>query len=98
MSFIDWSDPEAMFGLLVEYVADEQCEATESTRRAFLSRLRQQLEELQEHFEALPPVEAIDALRAIRRSISGEFETDSVVEHLTACVEELERVHESASP
>ena len=97
MSFIDWSDPEGMFGLLVEYVADEQREAEEPTRRAFLSRLRGQLEDLQDSFEALPPIEAINALRAIRRSIGKEFETDSVVEHLSACVEELERVHEGAA-
>ena len=97
MSFIDWSDPEEMFGLLVEYVADEQSEAEESTRRAFLSRLREQLEELQESFEALAQVEAINSLRTIRRSISEEFETDVVVEHLTACVEELERIRNSAA-
>jgi len=97
MSFIDWSDPEEMFGLLVEYIADEQSEAEESTRRAFLSRLKGQLEELQESFAALTPVEAMNSLRTIRRSISDEFETDVVVEHLTACVEELERIHNGAA-
>ena len=96
MSFIDWSDPEEMFGLLVDYVADEQGEAEDSTRRAFLSRLREQLEALQESLEALPPVEMIHALRAVGRSIGDGFETDPVVEHLSACVEELERVRESA--
>ena len=97
MSFINWSDPEGMFGLLVEYVADEHSEEEESTRRAFLSQLRNQLEELQESFEASPLVEAINGLHAIRRSIRREFETDSVVEHLSACVEELERVRDSAA-
>lgn len=97
MPFIDWSDPEAMFDLLVEYIADEHSEATDSTRRAFLLRLREQLAELQESFGALPPLEAIDALRAIRQSIDREFDTDAVVEHLSACVEELERVHGSAA-
>jgi hypothetical protein len=97
MSFIDWSDPEAMFGLLVEYVADETCRAKEPMRRALLLRLREELEELLEHFQALPLVEAIDALRAIRRSIGDEFENDPVLEHLSACIEELERVHESAA-
>jgi len=86
-----------MFGLLVEYIADEQSEAEESTRRAFLSRLKGQLEELQESFAALTPVEAMNSLRTIRRSISDEFETDVVVEHLTACVEELERIHNGAA-
>jgi hypothetical protein len=97
MSFIDWSDPAEMFGLLVEYVTDEQIEAEESTRRAFLSRLREQLAELQESFETLSLVEAMNALRAIRRSIGDEFATDCVVEHLSACVEELERIHEGAA-
>ncbi len=93
MPFIDWSDPEEMFGLLVEYVADEQSQAEEPGRQRFLSRLRQPLEELQQHFEALPLAQAINALRSIRRSIDGEFEDDPVAEHLSACIEELERVH-----
>ena len=97
MPFIDWSDPEEMLGLLVEYVIDEQCDAEDSARRAFLSRLRKPLEELQASFEALPLVDAITALRAIRRSVGDEFETDAVVEHLSACVEELERVREGVS-
>ena len=97
MSLIDWSDPEEMFGLLVDYVADEQQDAEESTRRAFLSRLREQLEELQDSFETLSADEAISALRNIRHSIADEFETDPVVEHLSACVEELERVRDSAA-
>ena len=97
MSFIDWSDPEEMLGLLVDYVADEHGNAEESTRRAFLSRLREQLEELQESFEALPLAEVITALRTIRGSVSDEFETDLVVEHVSACVEELERVREGVA-
>ena len=51
VAFIDWSDPEEMFGLLVEYVTDEGAEAEDSRRRNFLSKLRRKLEELQERFE-----------------------------------------------
>ena len=93
MSLIDWSDPEEMFGLLVEYIGDEQTQAAEPGRREFLARLRKQLEALQEPFEALPLAQVINALRAIHHSIASEFENDSVVEHLSACIEELERVH-----
>jgi hypothetical protein len=94
MSLIDWSDPEEMFGLLVEYVMDEQNEAGDSNRRRFLSGLKRQLLELQELFVKLPPVDAIKALRAIHRSVAIEFENDPVAEHLEACADELQRIHE----
>ena len=97
MSFVDWSDPEELFGLLVEYVADERSEADDADRRAFLSRLRKQLQDLQPVFETGPLVEATNALRAIHGSIGVEFEADPVVEHLSACVEELERVRQTLS-
>lgn len=96
VSFIDWSDPEEMFGLLVEYVTDEESEAEDSKRRRFLASLKRQLEDLQQCFGGLPLVECINALRAIHRGVEEDFENDPVVEHLDACVNELERVHESA--
>jgi len=34
MPFIDWSDPDEMFGLLVEFVADEKAEAEDEDRRS----------------------------------------------------------------
>jgi hypothetical protein len=92
MAFIDWTDPEEMFGLLVEYVADEASETREATRRAFLLQLKQRLQTLQEDFENLPTVDVIHALRIIRRSTDDEFANDAVVEHLSACIEELERI------
>jgi hypothetical protein len=94
LSFIDWSDPEDMFGLLVEYVMDEQNEAEDSKRRRFLSGLKRQLEEMQELFVNLPPAEAVNALRAIHRSVAKEFENDPVAQHLEACASELQRIHE----
>lgn len=93
MSFIDWSDSEAMFGLLLEYVADEHSEASEPTRRAFLSRLTNQLQALLEACDVSTPGAVIGPLRAVHQSIPGEFLGDPVVEHLGACVEELERLH-----
>ena len=97
MSFIDWSDSEAMFGLLLEYVADEHGEAGEPARRVFLSRLKEQLQALQETFDVSPLDVLIGSLRAIHRSIPNEFQSDPVVEHLGACVEELERIQTSTA-
>ena len=97
MSFVDWSDPEELFGLLVEYMADERSEAEDPARRAFLSGLTKQLQDLQPVFETGSPIEAADALRAIQGSIGAEFEADPVIEHLSACVEELERIRQTLS-
>lgn len=91
MSFIDWSDPEVLFGLLIEYVADEWSAAREPGRRDFLAGLRESLEGAQ----ARPPGETLEALCAIRDSIDREFEADAVVAHLGDCIEELERIRRS---
>ncbi len=94
MPYIDWSDPDEMFGLLVEFVADERSEAEDDPkRRRFLAKLVSDLMALQERFGALSAAEGIESLRSIRSSIDDEFENDPVVEHLGACVEELERIH-----
>jgi hypothetical protein len=95
--FIDWSDPEERFGLLVEYVTDERADAEDSGRRRFLSELKVALEAVQERFGLLSPVERIDSLRSLRRAVDEDFERDPVVEHVDACIEELERVHESSA-
>jgi len=42
----------------------------------------------------LPPAEAMGAQGAIHGSVDAEFEHDPVVEHLGACLEELERVRD----
>jgi hypothetical protein len=41
--------------------------------------------------------EATNALRAIQSSIGVEFQGDPMVEHLSACVEELEGVRQTRS-
>ena len=93
MSFIDWSDPEELFGLLVEYVADERAEShADPSRKGFLESLFAELINLQETFNDLSISETLKSLRNIGRSIDKEFEDDPVTEHLEACIEELERI------
>jgi hypothetical protein len=91
MSFIDWSDSETMCGLLLEYVADECSEARDAARQRFLSDLRERLDVLRE-IDNGSADDTIDVLRDIHRSIPHEFRSDPVVEHLGACVDELERI------
>lgn len=81
-----------MFGLLLEYVADECRETGEPTRRAFLLQLTTQLQALLETCDVSTPAAVIGPLRGIFQSIASEFRGDPVVEHLGACVEELERL------
>jgi hypothetical protein len=93
MSFIDWADPEEMFGLLVEFVRDECNEETQDlARRRFLSQLLADLSAHQEEFGSLPNVERMRRLRDVQQSIDKEFTDDPVVEHLMACGNELERI------
>lgn len=93
MAFIDWSDPEELFGLLVEYVADERAESqADLSRKHFLERLFSELINLQETFNDLSISETLGSLRNIAGSIDKEFEDDPVTEHLEACIEELERI------
>lgn len=94
MPFIDWSDPEEMLGLLIEFVTDERGEAEGTGRRRFLSSLLKNLLGLQERFAALTPADALGSLRAIHRAVDADFEDDPVVEHLRACADELERINE----
>ena len=98
MSFIDWSDPEEMFGLLVEFVLDERNQETQDlARRAFLSKLLFDLSAHQDAFGSLPNMERMRLLRDIQQSIDKEFTDDPVVEHLVACGTELERIGERRS-
>lgn len=93
MTFIDWSDPEEMFGLLCEYVADERGDAgSDPARGRFLTELGEELEDLSEQFGELTHDEVIDRLRTIHRSQPAEFTDDSVLSHVRDCIEELERI------
>ncbi|HUO85502.1 MAG TPA: hypothetical protein VM534_10355 [Thermoanaerobaculia bacterium] len=92
MSLIDWSDPDEMLGLLVDYVADEANRShADRERRRFLRALSRDLGELAD--EASGSVrEVAKALREIRASQPKEFVADPVIEHLDACIEELHRI------
>lgn len=92
MAYIDWSDSEDMFGLLVDYIYDARSDAGNAGRRRFLSGLITQLEALQERFDTLPGAEVVSRLREIENSIDEEFGQDPVVEHLRACADELNRI------
>ena len=93
MPFIDWADPEEMFGLLVEFVQDERNDETrDPARRRFLSTLSDDLSAHQEEFSSLSPADRMRRLRSVLQSIDKEFAGDPVVEHLVACGNELERI------
>jgi hypothetical protein len=97
MAYIDWSDSEDMFGLLLDYLYDARSDAEDSGRRSFLSRLIADLEALQERFDALPGVEAVSRLREIHDSIDEEFAEDPVIEQLAACADELDRINSQSA-
>jgi hypothetical protein len=89
--FLDWSNPEEMFGLLIDYVADERSDTRDPARRAFLSKLHGDLSDLADRFEAMPPEERILRMRALHAERSAEA-GDPVLAHLSDCIEELERL------
>jgi len=91
MSFIDWSDPEALFSLLVEYVEDERADSRDDARRRFLDKLVAQLSDLETRLHRLSDEERSNALREMAAAIDAEFEDDPVVRHLSDCADELER-------
>lgn len=96
MTFIDWSDPEEMLGLLAEYVADERlAEQEDQERRRFLSELTSALTALASEAGELSIQATIDRLRSIRDSQPREFGADSALIHLQDCMQELERIASS---
>jgi hypothetical protein len=92
MSLIDWSDPEEMLGLLVEYVADETVASRDDVDRAhFLNQLSRELGAIAEQdFESVDRIEL--TLRDIHDSQPREFASDPVMAHVEACIEELHRI------
>lgn len=92
MSFIDWSDPETLLSLLVEYVEDERSECRDDARRReFLDKLVAQLADLEARAHGLSDEDRSSALREMAAAIDAEFEDDPVVRHLSDCADELER-------
>ena len=91
MSLIDWSDPDEMLGLLVEYVADETVASHDPDRAHFLNQLSRELGAIAEwDFESVDRIEL--TLREIHDSQPREFASDPVMAHLEACIEELHRI------
>jgi len=95
MSFIDWSDPECLFDMLVEFVADAKNEFHgDSRRQQFLAPLLSELTRVKEQYPMEDVSGALVHLRRIYDSIDREFLEDPVVTHISACIEELERIKE----
>jgi len=92
MTFINWSDPDEMVGLLLEYVADERGSSPDGARERFLAALLAELQDLADMLGEATQADAIEKLRAIQRSQPAEFEGDEVLSHVTDCIEELERI------
>jgi hypothetical protein len=93
MAFIDWSDAEGILDLLVEYIADEKRDVRgDINRRQFLKNLLKELKLLREQLPTDGVAETIVSLQTIHSSITPEFVDDPAVEHITACIEELEQI------
>ena len=92
MAFIDWSDSEAMLGLLVEWVADERSASGDSARGAFLAGLSAELSRLADRHDAMGLEELIASMRALYEARAEEAPGDPALVHLAACIEEMERL------
>ena len=96
MTFIDWSDPEEMLGMLIEYVADERDETRhDQERTSFLAEVLAELTDLCDNVETIPPDEVIHRLRAVHGSQYLALPGDPVLAHVEHCIEELERIRSS---
>lgn len=98
MTFIDWSDSEGMFGLLLDFIANERTECQEDAeRQRFLSDLLAQLGTVEAQLHEIPAAVVIQRLREAHESVDPEFAGDPVMVHLQDCIEELERVESGAT-
>ena len=86
MTFIDWSDPEEMLGLLSDYIADERAEAS-GDRAEFLDDLRSAVSILVSR--ELSTGDLVTELRAIYDALPREFSRDPVVIHVSDCIAEI---------
>lgn len=96
MSFIDWSDSEAMLGLLVEWVVDERTGAEDPARAEFLGRLSSDLSRLAEGHEDMTLDELIERMRVVHEAGVGESAGDPALGHLADCIEEMEKLRGEA--
>lgn len=89
MTFIDWSDPEEMLGLLSDYIADE-CADAAGERGEFLEDLASAVSSLTS--SEMDVTDVVTELRAIYDSLPREFSRDPVVIHVSDCIAELEKL------
>ncbi|HJR52076.1 MAG TPA: hypothetical protein VJ982_00035 [Gemmatimonadota bacterium] len=93
MTFIDWSNPEEMLGLLSEYVADARNDsAADPARERSLDALLRDLMQLTRGSDGITVEETIDGLHRIHESHVENLAGDPVLVHVGACIEELERI------
>ena len=98
MTFIDWSDSEGMFGLLLDFVADERAECEEDPeRQRFLSDVLAQLRTLEPRLAEISASVVVQGLKDTYESVGPEFAGDPIMVHLQDCIEELERVENEAA-
>jgi hypothetical protein len=91
MTFIDWSDREAMVGLLLEFVQDEKVHSPDAARRRFLEALFSRLETAAKGQDT-DPTGVLAPLTSLYDSIEDEFKSDPAAIHLRDCIEELQRI------
>ena len=93
MTFIDWSDPEEMLGLLTEYVADARNDSRADTaRERFLAALLNDLTELTRLSGAASLAETMNGLRRVHESHANDLAGDPVFLHVEDCIAELDRI------
>ena len=93
MTFIDWSDPEEMLGLLTEYVADARTGSeADPAREALLAALLHDLTVLTRLSHAASAHETMDRLRRIHDSHADDLAGDPVFLHVEDCIAELDRI------
>jgi hypothetical protein len=96
MTFIDWSDSEAMLGLLVEWIADERLASEDPEREEFLAGLGAELSQLAAGHDTLPLDALIARMRAIHETGAVALPGDPALAHLSDCIVELERLRGEA--
>jgi hypothetical protein len=93
VTFIDWSDAEGMFGLFVDFVADERAECDrDPDRLRFLDDLLEQLRNVEAKLSLVPDTATIQSLKGLLEFADPGFADDPVVVHLNDLIDELEEV------
>ena len=98
MTYIDWSDSEGVFGLLLDWIADERGECGgDPGRQRFLSELLAHLRAMAARLPDTSPAAVIQNLKDTCESVDPDFGDDPAMVHLRDCIEELERIESGAA-